>query len=129
MDLKISLRVLALFFWWYLLVFILSILPLIGVSLPSLITPEFRGESYAWDFELMFTAIFVVWGAFLWKAASKPIEHKTFILFTLWATAAHIVAMVVVGLIRVEDFQHLLIDAVALSIPLVLVALGYRKAF
>ncbi len=129
MNLKVSLRILALFFWWYLVVFVLSIAPLLGISLPIWFTPEFRGQSYAWDFELMFTAIFFVWGYFLWRAATQPLEHRSFILFSIWATVAHIAAMLVVGLIRVEDFQHLLTDAAALSVPLLLVAQGYKKAF
>lgn len=128
-TLSLALKILSLFFWWYGIVFMLSVAPLLGFTIPPEISPEFRGQSYAWDFELMFVAIFVVWGAFLWKAATDPIKHKTFILFTIWATAAHIAAMVVVGVIRVEDLKHLFIDAAALSIPLLLVVFGYRKAF
>lgn len=129
MNLTFSLRLLSLFFWWYLIVFLLSVLPLLGVFIPVWLIPEFRGESYAWDFELMFTAIFVVWGAFLWKAANNIKENKSFIRFTIWATAAHIVAMLIIGTVQRDDFQHLLIDAVALSVPLLLVVFSYRKEY
>lgn len=69
----------------------------------------------------MFTAIFVVWGFFLWKAAEKPEENRSFISFTIYATIAHIAAMLVIGIVRTADFIHLLVDAVALSVPLALV--------
>ena len=127
MNLALSLRLLAIFFWWYLVVFVLSILPLLGVPIVTWLTPEFRGDNYAWDFELMFTAIFVVWGIFLWKAAGNLRENKSFIRFTIWATVAHIGAMLVIGTIRNEDLPHLLTDAIALSIPLLLVIFSYRQ--
>lgn len=116
-----ALRLLSLFFFWYLVVFVLSILPLVGVQIPPILQPEYRGTAYAWDFELMFTAIFVVWGFFLWKAAEKPEENRSFISFTIYATIAHIAAMLVIGIVRTADFIHLLVDAVALSVPLALV--------
>jgi hypothetical protein len=129
MNLKFSLRLLSLFFWWYLIVFVLSVLPLLGVSTPVWLTLEFRGSSYVWDFELMFTAIFFVWGIFLWKAANSPKENKSLIRFTIWATAAHIATMLIIGVIQHNDLQHLLTDALVLSIPLTLVVFGYRKEF
>lgn len=122
-----ALRLLSLFFFWYLIVFLLSILPLVGVQTPSVLQPEYRGTAYAWDFELMFTAIFVVWGFFLWNAAEKPEESRSFISFTIYATFAHIAAMLVIGLVSPGDFAHMFVDAVALSLPLVLVVYTRRK--
>ncbi|KND50903.1 MAG: hypothetical protein AB202_00660 [Parcubacteria bacterium C7867-007] len=121
--LSLSLKLLALFFFWYTVVFILSVLPLLGIGLPSLIQPSFRGVAYVWDFELFFTVIYFVWGIYLWKASRTPQQHKLFIDFTLWATFAHILAMFAVGFIRTEDFGHLVIDGVALAIPLALVTI------
>lgn len=68
LNLGLALKILALFFWWYVVVFLVSVSPLLGISVPSIPFTEYRGDSYAWDFELMFTAIFLVWGFFLWKA-------------------------------------------------------------
>lgn len=127
MKLALSLRILSLFFWWYLVVFVLSVLPLVGINLPPWTVPAFRGETYAWDFELLFTVIFVVWAIYLWKASQNLLANKTFIAFTIWATAAHILAMFLIGLIRPADLPHLAIDGLALTLPLVLVALGYKN--
>lgn len=127
MNFELALRILAVFFWWYGVVFVLSVLQLGGLSLPALPFLEYRGDAYAWDFELMFTAIFVVWGWYLWIASKEPQEHRLFIDFTLVATSAHIGAMLVIGLIRPSGLSHLLIDAVALSIPTALVLVARLK--
>jgi hypothetical protein len=106
-------------------IFALSVAPLLGVVLPAWLTPDVRGTVYAWDYELFFTAIFAVWAVFLWKSSYRPFENKTFILFTIWATFFHILAMLVIGFLRPADFIHLCFDAVALTIPLLLVVWGY----
>lgn len=120
-GLTLSLQLLAVFFFWYIVVFMLSVLPLLGVSFAPYLQPEFRGDTYAWDFELFFTAIFAVWGVFLLKAAKTPQKHILFIDFTIWATIAHIAAMLVIGIIRIDDLVHLVKDAIALTLPLVMV--------
>ncbi len=121
LNLGLALKILALFFWWYIVVFLLSVAPSLGVQLPSALIPEFRGAEYAWDFELMFTLIFAVWGYYLWVASRAPEQHSLFINFTIAATFAHILGMLVIGLIRPGDLSHLLTDAIALTIPTVLV--------
>ncbi len=121
LNLGLSLKILALFFWWYIVVFLLSVAPLLGVQLPSALIPEFRGAEYAWDFELMFTLIFAVWGYYLWVASRVPEKHSSFINFTIVATFAHILGMLVVGFVKEGDLWHMLKDAVALSVPTVLV--------
>src|SRR3989339_1656632 len=94
---SLSLKILAIFFWWYVIVFLLSIAPLIGISIPAIVSPEYRGDAYAWDFELLFTFIFAVWGYYLWSASSNPAKHSLFINFTIAATIAHINGMLIVG--------------------------------
>ncbi len=125
MSLKLALRILAVFFWWYGVVFVLSVAQLGGLSLPALPFLEYRGSAYAWDFELMFTAILIVWGSYLWIASKEPQQHRLFVDFTIVATIAHIAAMLVIGFIRTADLTHLLMDAVALSMPTTLVLI-YR---
>lgn len=128
MNLKFSLRLLSLFFWWYLVVFLLSVLPLLGIAMPEWLIPEFRGANYAWDFELMFTTIFAIWGVYLWKASKEPQKHLMFIDFTIVATLAHIGSMILVGYLRTEDLLHMLNDAVALTVPILFVlATRFRK--
>lgn len=125
MRLHYSLKILALVFWWYVPVYVLSILPSFGLNF--FFVPDFRGEVYAWDFELFFLSIFVVWGLFLWKSSYQPLENKTFILFTIWAMSAHILAMLIVGAFKPADLIHLSVDAVAHLVPLLLVVWGYQK--
>lgn len=121
MSLKLALRILAVFFWWYGVVFVLSVSQIGGLELPQLSFLEYRGDTYAWDFELMFTAIFLVWGWYLWVASREVQKHRLFVDFTIAATAAHIGAMLVIGFVRPADLHHLLVDAVALAIPTTLV--------
>lgn len=127
MRLSLSLKILSLFFFWYLPVFLLSVAPLLGVGLPLWLTPSVRGTVYAWDYELFFVAIFIVWAVFLWKSSYHPSENKTFISFTIWATCFHIAAMLIVGFLRPTDLPHLGLDAIALAIPLLLVVWGYVR--
>lgn len=117
-NLQLSLKILAIVFWSYTPIFILSVLPLLGVSVPNFFFTEFRGENYAWDFELMFSVIFLVWGFYLWKISENPLENLTFIDFTIWASVFHILAMLTIGFIRASDLSHMLKDAVALGVPL-----------
>ena len=98
-----------------------------GVSFPGFLTSDFRGDYYVWDLELFFTAIFVVWAIFLWKSSKDTHESQTFILFTIWATTAHIAGMIMVAILRPSDLVHLVRDAVVLAIPLALVIAGYLK--
>jgi hypothetical protein len=108
-------------------VFILSILPLLNIKIGYV--PEFRGGSYVWDFELFFTSISVIWAIFLWRSSGNPAGNRTFILFTIWATIAHMIAMLAVGVIRPTEMLHLFLDAGAFVIPILLVVWGYKKEF
>lgn len=120
MNLSLSLKLLALFFWWYIPNYIFLILSLSGVHVP--IVPEFRiSQLNGWDFELMFATIFAVWGWYVWRAAQNPTKSLYFIDFTIWATVAHIAAMVAVGFFAQDDSAHMFVDAAALSVPTVLV--------
>lgn len=120
-TLSLALKIFALFFWWYGVVFVVSIAPLLGFPVSEEFIPEYRGDVYAWDFELLFTSIFIVWGWFLWVASRAPEKHTFFINFTVAATIAHIMSMLIIGFVRSEDLWHMLKDAIALAIPVVLV--------
>ena len=75
----------------------------------------------------MFTAIFFVWGIFLWKASSSPAKNETFINFTIWATVAHLFAMLIIGLIKSGDLVHMLKDITVQLIPLILVIFNRKN--
>lgn len=64
------------------------------------------GEHY----ELMISAIYIVWGAFLWKVAANPLGNKVFLDFTVTANLAHFGLMFLQGLLMQGEHIHLLGD-------------------
>ena len=55
----------------------------------------------------MISTIYLVWGAFLWRAASQPFRHRLFIDFTVAANAAHFGLMFLQGLLMPGEHIHL----------------------
>lgn len=53
------------------------------------LAPMLRFQPYNADYESMLTALNVVWAVMLWHASEDPAEHRLFIDFTIWASAAH----------------------------------------
>ena len=43
----------------------------------------------------MLTAIHLVWAVMLWRAAADPARHLLFLDFTIWASVAHGLVMLV----------------------------------
>ncbi len=114
--LKVTLRITALFLWYFVLLFLFIVLDM-NMSTPFLKEGTFIGDMmirypYQWDYELMFAGLFLVWGIFLWKASKKLSENKMVIQFTAWAFLAHAVSMIIVGLIRSSAFTHLVTDSI-----------------
>lgn len=64
------------------------------------------GEHY----ELMISAIYIVWGWFLLKAANEPLKNYMFFEFTMIANIAHFGAMLVMGLVMTHESPHLIGD-------------------
>lgn len=114
---KLAVRLMACALWWYVPVFVVSVLDALEVALPSSITPAFRGSQYQWDFELMFTLLFLVWGAFLWRSSKSPQAHESFISFSVWAAISQVAAMLVIGALRPAELLHLTRDALVIGIP------------
>ena len=54
-----------------------------------------RFQPYNADYESMLAAISIVWAVMLWRASYNPAEHSLFIDFTIWATAAHGLVMII----------------------------------
>ncbi len=71
-------------------------------------------------YELMISTIYLVWGAFLWRAASQPFRHRLFIDFTVAADAAHFGLMLLQGLLMPGEHIHLAGDVLLgwASLPL-----------
>ncbi len=81
-------------------------------------------------YELMISTIYLVWGAFLWRAASQPFRHRLFIDFTVAANAAHFGLMFLQGLLMPGEHIHLAGDVLlgwASLLPLMLFWIPQRK--
>ena len=57
--------------------------------------PMLRFQPYNADYESMLTAINLVWAVMLWRASDEPAGHPLFIDFTIWASAAHGLVMLI----------------------------------
>lgn len=82
------------------LVLFLSWITLILLEAPILsaggtLAPLLRFQPYNPQMESMITAIYTVWAVMLWRASSAPSKHPLFIDFTIWASAAHGLVMVI----------------------------------
>lgn len=94
--LRLVLRVLAV---GYLVAFIPWI-TLILLNAPILapgssLAPLLRFQPYNAHYESMLTAIHLVWAVMLWRAAADPARHLLFLDFTIWASVAHGLVMLV----------------------------------
>ncbi len=115
---SLLLRLLALIFWYLSFIFVATLVTLDDPS--SIFQNTMRGSDYRWDYEAMFTAIYFVWGIFLWKAARNPEKHLSFIDFTIGANIVHAIVMTIVGFFREGEIYHLLTDSLVLLIPTLL---------
>jgi hypothetical protein len=68
-------------------------------------------------YESMMAAIYIVWAVFLWRASREPAQHLLFVDFTIWATAAHALVMLIA-----TPLQKSLIMTAIEGVPLVLIA-------
>lgn len=59
------------------------------------LAPLLRFQPYNAHYEAMMTAVYVVWAIMLWRASGEPARHRLFIDFTMWATAAHGLVMLI----------------------------------
>ncbi|MFQ5922196.1 MAG: hypothetical protein ACE5M4_05075 [Anaerolineales bacterium] len=82
--LRLALRVISVFFvvaflGFYVLVLLDSSLAAEG----SLIGALLRWAPYNKAYEGMMVTVYSVWGVFLWRASSNPVQHKSLIDFTI----------------------------------------------
>lgn len=105
---KILIRLVAIYLWWFSIVFILAI----GFSSISFLAEGTSlGDTlirhpYQWDFELMFTVLFFIWGIFLWRSSTDIKSNKTFINFTAWALLTHGLVFITIGLLKPGILTH-----------------------
>lgn len=115
-SLNILLKVTAIFLWYFVVLFFFLAWDLSRAN-PFFEEGSFMGDMvvrqpYQWDFELFFAGLFLVWGVFLWQASKEPQKNSSFIRFTGWAFLVHAITMIIVGLIKSEDFIHLVSDSI-----------------
>ena len=110
MLLKIS----ALFLWYLTFVFFLIIL---GANAPFLKEGTLLGDilirrPYQWDFELMFSVLYFVWGLFLWKASKEATKNSLFISFTGVAFITQAIIMIIMAFLRTGEALHFVLDSI-----------------
>lgn len=116
--LRVVMRVLAVGF----LVAFIPWITLILLDAPILapggrLAPLLRFEPYNAHYESMIAAIYVAWAVMLWRASDDPARHVLFIDFTIWATAAHGLVMVIA-----TPIQKGLVMTVIEALPLLVIA-------
>ncbi len=94
--LRIFLRVLSVGFLAAFIPWITLILLNAPVLAPGgRLAPLLRFQPYNAHYESMMAAIYIAWAVMLWRASGNPAKHTLFIDFTIWATAAHALVMLI----------------------------------
>ncbi len=78
----------------------------------------------------MLSAVYIVWGLFLWLTAKDPLRHRLFLDFTIAANAAHFGVMLEQGIVTEGEHTHLVGDVLLgwlLVIVLAAVCLPVRR--
>lgn len=81
------------------------------------LAPLLRFQPYNAHYESMMTAIYLAWAVMLWRCSADPAKHLLFIDFTIWATAAHGVVMLIA-----TPMQKGLVMTFIESVPLLVIA-------
>ncbi|GEM_PF-2962594 len=108
------LKICAIFLWYFTLVFLLAVF---GSYIPLLKENTFLGDilirrPYQFDFELMFTVLYFVWGIFLWKSSVNPNKNSNFVSFTAWAFLTQAIVMIVLAVLRTDETLHFVLDSI-----------------
>lgn len=94
--LRIFLRVLAVGFLAAFIPWITLILLDASVLAPGgSLAPLLRFQPYNVHYEAMMAAVYAVWAVTLWRASYDPPKHRLFLDFTIWASAAHGLVMLI----------------------------------
>src|SRR5262245_60210553 len=113
----LSVGLLAAFIPWIALILLNA--PMLAPG--STLAPLLRFQPYNAYYESMMAAIYIVWAVMRWPASENPANHHLFIDFTIWASAAHGLVMLIATPIQkgpimmlIEGLQLLGIAAVLL---------------
>lgn len=102
-------------------------------SVTNMTEPGFLYEMLGWGSvgdpeEQMISAIYIIWGVFLWRAASRPFEHSLFIEFSIAGNAAHFATMLVQALVMGGEHGHLYGDVLLWGVLVLALALPWYSA-
>jgi hypothetical protein len=109
----ISVGFLAAFIPWITLILLNA--PILAPG--SRLAPLLRFQPYNAHYESMMAAIYIAWAVMLWRASGNPANHHLFIDFTIWATAAHALVMLIA-----TPLQKGLVMTVIEGLPLLVIA-------
>ena len=98
-------KISAIYLWVYVFIIGLVIIDLQLGFLSESIKNILARYPYQWDYELMFMALFFVWGVFLWKDSSL---NK----FSGYAFLTQGLVMIILGLMRQNEIIHLFSDSI-----------------
>ncbi|NIR42570.1 MAG: hypothetical protein GWN99_01595 [Gemmatimonadetes bacterium] len=116
--LSILLKVLSLGFLAAFIPWITLILLRVPILAPGGgLAPLLRFQPYNAHYESMMAAIYIAWAVMLWRASGNPAKHPLFIDFTIWATAAHALVMLIA-----TPIQKGLLMTVIEGLPLLVIA-------
>jgi hypothetical protein len=97
---------------------------------PGLLDDLFGWGSIGDAEEMMISAIYIVWGLFLWPTAKDPARYRFFLDFTIAANAAHFGVMLVQAIVIEGEHLHLAGDVLvgwAVLLALVVAWLPVRR--
>lgn len=83
---------------------LLNITPLIDESAGTLGSLLAWSETEGYEYVLMLSVIYIVWGAFVWRAANDPLANRSMIEFTILGNFAHLGLM---GVMAIADPKHI----------------------
>ena len=83
----------------------------------STLAPLLRFQPYNAHYESMMAAVYIAWAVMLWRASGNPARHRLFIDFTIWASAAHGLVMLIA-----TPIQKGLVMTVIEGLPLFVIA-------
>ncbi len=125
MSLKITLRLMSVYLWWYTVVLFFYLPPLLNTWLGGIFVRNRQIVNL--EFEILFALLFLVWGIFLWISARKLEENKLFIHFTIWASIVHILWMICVAFINPVDALHMGRDIIIPVMLTLVIAWRFKK--
>lgn len=81
-------------------------------------------DSEGHEYVLMMSAIYIVWGAYVWAAAKDPVDNRLMVEFTIVGNFAHMAVMALMAILDPTHTAHLLGDVpLGLLLPITLTIL------